>query len=136
MSRLCRWSSLCCVNCMLPPPISTTLFLVNWFPFWWILILFPDTPLSRERWSWRDFQKKIDGKLRKMPRNIVSANLFGFHLFQFSYHVVISVLAKVLGKLYILLLTFIGYNYVNKIKQWKNSKIYSLESDEIWQNSC
>ena len=31
----------------------------------------------------------------------------------------------------IILLTFIGY--VNKLQ---NIKIYSLESDKIWQNSC
>ena len=73
------------------------------------------------------FKNKIEGKLRKMPRNLSEQNLLVF--IGLSCHVMISVLAQVMGILYILLLAFIGY--VNK---QQNIKIYmySLESDEIW----
>ena len=79
------------------------------------------------------FKNKIEGKLRKMPRNLSEQNLFGFHWFIMSCDDLSANNAQVMGTLYILLLAFIGY--VNK---QQNIKIYmySLESDEIWQNSC
>ena len=44
----------------------------------------PDTPLSKNVEADGIFKKKIVGKLRKMPRNIVSTNLFAFHHFLIS----------------------------------------------------
>ena len=64
-----------------------------------------------------------------MPR--ICQNKIYLVLIALSYHAVISVLAQVMGILYILLLAFIGY--VNKRQNIK-FYMYSLESDEIWQN--
>ena len=70
----------------------------------------PDTSLSRKHWKW-DFQEKNRGQAEKNAQKL-SGQIYSVFI-TLSYHVVISVLAQVLGILYILLLTFIGY--VNKI---------------------
>ena len=163
MSTLCRWSLLCSVNLYVSPSNLNNFILreLHRSPFWWILIFVPicwsflkllvqeveyTQFLLHKAVSTKNslihlyqenievngiFKKKIGSKLRKMPRNCQNKFI------QFSSLCHIMWWFQCLHKFWayctysVLLLTFIGY--VNK---WQNIKIYSLESDKVWQNSA